>query len=205
MTTGNSDLKPRGSDLVHLDWLRSLQAPSWRGLNVLDLGCGSGFVCEEAIRNGAGLVCGLDFVKPEFFSSDSKWKFVTQDLDAQDWPRSLPGSSFDIILAFDILEHVASPYAFLKACASLMTPTSILVITTPNLGSWERVAKPDSWSGVTDEQHKVLFTRYSLNFLLSRVGISTVKMTAPMRSLAFLGPLQPHIGGQILCKAALKN
>lgn len=196
---------PRGSDLVHLEWLRNLDAPAWQGLTVLDLGCGSGFICEEAVDKGARLVCGLDFVKPEFFSLSSKWKFVAHDLDAPDWSQHLPARSFDVIMAFDILEHVASPYAFLKACSSLMSANSLLFITTPNVGSWERFLKPDSWSGVIDEQHKILFTRYSLNFLLSRVGLSSLKMTAPMRSLAFLGEFQPDIGGQILCKAALKK
>lgn len=199
----SADLNPRGSDIVHLDWLKKLGIVSWQGMDVLDLGCGSGFVCEEAIRNRAKAVCGLDFVTPEFFSPQSKWKFVSQDLDASDWYAKLPESKYDIILAFDILEHVASPYLFLKACAELMKKNSKLIITTPNLGSWERLANPNGWSGVTDEQHKVLFTRYSLSFLLSKVGLAVEQIAAPMRSLAFLGPIQPHIGGQILCKANL--
>lgn len=195
-------LEPRGSDFTHLQWLEDLRAPAWTGLNVLDLGCGSGFLCDEAMRHGAKSACGVDFVKPEFFSPQSSWTFVSQNLDDAEWYKNLSAKKYDLILAFDILEHVASPYLFLKACFSLMAESSQLIITTPNLASWERFLKPDSWSGVIDEQHKVLFSRYSLNFLLNRVSLSANTIEAPMRSLSFLGPFQPQIGGQILCKAS---
>ena len=58
--------------------------------------------------------------------------------------------------------------------------------------------------GSQDPQHKTLFHRYSLQFLLAKAGFESVSIQAPMRLLKFLGPIQPQIGGQIFCVAKKK-
>lgn len=188
------------SDLDHLKWLDRLGIRNFAGLSVLDLGCGSGFLCEKLKSGGAHRVVGVDLVKPSNASS-TDWEFLSADLDQSDWSCVLSQEPFDLIFAFDIIEHLQSPYLFLQNCLRLLSAEGQVVLTTPNVNSWERLSKPKTWSGARDEQHKTLFNRYSLSFVLERAGFELQQLSAPMRSLSFLGPLQPHIGGQILALA----
>lgn len=195
------------SDFDHIKWLNSLGINSFSGLRLLDLGCGSGFLCEKAMAEGAEAAVGVDIETPKNLEQGQKkenWSFLKVNLDEAQWERYLPlGARFDLVLAFDIIEHLKSPYEFLSSCKRVMAEDGQIILTTPNLDSWERFAHPLSWSGVNDPQHKTLFNLYSLKFLLSRSGFKTQLAKAPMRSLSFLGAMQPNIGGQILCNAKI--
>lgn len=194
-------MKPLSTDQDHLRWLSDLGLSSMKNLSLLDVGCGSGYICHHSMEQGAKTAVGIDIVRPKGLTDGSRWRFLNTDLNSETWATEFNGEKFDRILAFDILEHLDSPYLFLKNLRSLMTPEAHLVLTTPNLMSWERYARPQSWSGVRDEQHKTLFTRYSLKFILSKVGLETITLKAPLRSLGGLSPLTPQIGGQIICVA----
>lgn len=191
---------PWQSDLDHLNWLSLAKLDNFSGKQILDLGCGSGYVCQKAMEQGAQRVVGIDIIKPKLAES-GKFDFQIANLDASDWHESIQGD-FDLIFAFDILEHLASPFWFLSSCHQKLKANGILVLTTPNCLSWERFYKPNNWSGVQDPQHKTLFTKYSLKFMLEKSGFNQNSIKAPMRALGFLGPLQPQIGGQILVKAS---
>jgi 2-polyprenyl-3-methyl-5-hydroxy-6-metoxy-1,4-benzoquinol methylase len=192
-------IKPWQSDLDHLSWIEFANLGSFANKRILDLGCGSGFLCQKLIDEGASKAVGIDIVKPDLPESPS-WQFLQQNLDDSGW-HALIAEKFDLIFAFDIVEHLDSPFRFLKSCHQVLSEGGHLILTTPNLMSWERYYKPMDWSGAKDPQHKTLFTKYSLDFLLKRVGFSLSNIRAPMRSLSFLGKLQPQIGGQIFCIA----
>lgn len=205
--TLTQDPAPRISDAVHLEWLQDLGVSSFSGLRLLDLGCGSGFLARFAKEQGALVSVGVDIEKPRdgVFAANS-WHFVQANLDGEDWLKELPLQEFDMILAFDIIEHLRSPVAFLEQCQKLLGASGSLYLTTPNIQSLERHLKPDSWSGAFDPQHRILFSRYSLGFLLKKVGLHAAQMQAPMRSLRWLPRwLQPPVGGQLLVQAQVKS
>ena len=193
----------RASDQVHLEWLSQLGIKSFAGLRVLDVGCGSGFLARLALEQGALDSVGLDIEKPrEGFGPHAAWTFVQADLDRANWQVELLSKSFDLILAFDIIEHLRSPVAFLEQCRALLQSQGKLFLTTPNVQSLERILHPKTWSGAFDPQHRILFSPYSLKFLMARTGFRTLNLSAPMRLLRWLPfSLQPAIGGQLLLVA----
>jgi 2-polyprenyl-3-methyl-5-hydroxy-6-metoxy-1,4-benzoquinol methylase len=191
-------VNPKRSDIDHLKWLKLTNLDSFSGLRILDLGCGSGYICHLAMQRGAKFAVGIDVIEPEQRSQTGEsWQYLNLDLNRENWHENF-SDSFDLVLAFDIIEHLDSPYCFLRSCRQLLSSQGKLVLTTPNVQSWERMLKPQGWSGAQDPQHKVLFNRYSLDFLLRKAGFGTVSQSAPLRALSFLGKLQPQIGGQIL-------
>ena len=111
---------PKSSDLDHLSWLKDLGFHSMKDLRLLDVGCGTGYVCYEAMRQGAQMAVGLDIVKPAGVTESSKWQFINGDLNSDQWLSELKDKNFDLILAFDILEHLDSPYRFLKTLRECM-------------------------------------------------------------------------------------
>lgn len=207
-STHNSYSGARAPDLDHLGWLAEhgiIGESRWAGKSLLDLGCGSGFICAEAARNGARHVVGIDLKDPD--DAAQSWRFCSVDLESDHWHQDVPLAStgehkFDLIFAFDILEHLSSPVKFLSQCHALLAPNGKLILTTPNTASWERVLKGEHWSGATDPQHKILFSRYSLQFLLKRTGFKPLVLRAPVRKLAKLGIPTPQVGAQIFCVAS---
>jgi 2-polyprenyl-3-methyl-5-hydroxy-6-metoxy-1,4-benzoquinol methylase len=196
----NSPTLARGSDLDHLAWLKQSGIDSFAGLRILDLGCGSGYLCHYAAASGASLAVGIDVVKPDLPAGGGAtgWHFVHLDLNLVTWDEQFT-TKFDLILAHDILENMDSPYHFLRSIHRLLAAGGHFALTTPNAMSWERYRRPDSWSGVADPQHKTLFTKYTLSVLLRRAGFRIISLRAPLRRLSFLGSLQPQIGGQTMC------
>jgi 2-polyprenyl-3-methyl-5-hydroxy-6-metoxy-1,4-benzoquinol methylase len=191
---------PRPSDLDHLHWLSSKVNKSWQSSRVVDLGCGSGYLCEWLKEQGATEVVGIDLEKPPTLGEPFKWTFAQVDLERRwdsDLRTMLKGADADYIFAFDIIEHLSSPWDFLSSCKNLLRQGGTLVLTTPNINSWERLLKPDTWSGARDLQHKILFAKYSLAFALAKVGFAVETLEAPLRSAKGLASLLPDIGGQL--------
>ncbi len=191
------------SDLVHLDWLRSLGVEDVQGLNILDLGCGSGYLCNKFKSDGARNIVGVDIERPvDFVFDDEKLQFLQLDLNAPDWAGHLTSKSdfqkFDLILAFDIVEHLNAPSDFLKNINSLLADSGQLVLTTPNTNSWECLCFPKNWSGAKDPDHLTLFNTYSLSFILERTGFEIRKIQARINKLGPFAPLIPNWGGQLL-------
>jgi 2-polyprenyl-3-methyl-5-hydroxy-6-metoxy-1,4-benzoquinol methylase len=189
-----------GSDIDHLRWLSRAgwSQATLAGRSVLDLGCGSGEICQWAQRAGAARVTGVDLVAPR---QSVSWTWRPVDLSVSNWSEEIEGEQ-DIVFAFDILEHVPAPGIFLRECAKTMRSGARLVLTTPNVNSWERLLRPKTWSATIDPQHELLFTRWSLGFLLERCGFEVLISWAPVRSLEFLpNALHPWIGAQIFMLA----
>ncbi len=196
-------IKPRPSDIVHEQWLRTLDFQGFTGVRLLDLGCGSGYFPQLAARQGARNAAGVDMVPPPDVHANSLWEFYQVDLDGTQWPGELKHSRFDLIFAFDIIEHLKSPVLFLEQCHQLLAPEGQLYMTTPNIQSLERFRNPKGWSGAHDPQHRILFSKYSLAFLLARTQFKVQTLKAPLQSLSFLPPmLQWDLGGQLLVKAS---
>jgi SAM-dependent methyltransferase len=56
------------------------------------------------------------------------------DVSSQDLP--FEPSSFDLVIASEVLEHLLNPERFLKGCARILKPEGRIICTTPNLASW---------------------------------------------------------------------
>ena len=66
---------------------------------------------------------------------EGKHRFVAQDFDQADFARRLGVASFDLVVAVEVIAHVASPINFLRNIATLLSPEGVAVITTPNVDS----------------------------------------------------------------------
>jgi len=197
-------VEARASDREHIGWVTRMVPLGFQGTRVIDLGCGSGYLCAYARYRGAQSVVGIDLADPTIDpDGEYTWSHLRLDLDANDWHENLSvhGSVLDRVFAFDILEHLRSPVQFLEKCRSLLSEQGYLVLSTPNVLSWERFLHPLTWSGARDPEHKVLFSSYSLRFLLERLGFEVITMKAPLRSLRWLEGKGPQIGAQLLCTA----
>lgn len=109
-------------------------AKALEGLRVLDIGCGGGLVSEPLARQGAD-VLGADAAETnvEVARIHARQSGVAVDYratTAEDLAAA--GETFDVVLALEIVEHVADVEAFLAACAAMVRPGGLLVIATIN-------------------------------------------------------------------------
>jgi 2-polyprenyl-6-hydroxyphenyl methylase / 3-demethylubiquinone-9 3-methyltransferase len=104
------------------------------GLRILDIGCGAGILSEPLARLGAQVV-GAD---------PSQANIAAAKLHAEQGPLSIDyrataaaaladaGERFDIVLAMEVVEHVADLRLFLRRCAEMVKPGGIMVVATIN-------------------------------------------------------------------------
>src|ERR1700742_4234057 len=109
-------------------------------LRILDIGCGAGLLCEPLTRLGAQVI-GVDpsasniaaaklHADRGHLSIDYRCTTV-EEMDVRE--------RFDIVLAMEVVEHVADVLMFLDRCAAMLKPGGMMVLSTLNR-NWKSFA-----------------------------------------------------------------
>ncbi|NWG46810.1 MAG: bifunctional 2-polyprenyl-6-hydroxyphenol methylase/3-demethylubiquinol 3-O-methyltransferase UbiG [Alphaproteobacteria bacterium] len=104
------------------------------GLGLLDIGCGGGLIAEPMARLGAA-VTGLDASSVNVGIARTHAEAGGLSIDYRAGTAealAASGAQFDIVLALEIVEHVADLGLFLESVAELVTPGGLLVLSTIN-------------------------------------------------------------------------
>lgn len=109
------------------------EAP-FAGLSLLEVGCGGGLLTEPMRRLGAE-VTGIDPAPRNIgvaraHAEQAGLKITYLPCAAEDLVAS--GASFDVVLAMEVVEHVADVDAFILDCARLVKPGGLLFLATLN-------------------------------------------------------------------------
>lgn len=109
-------------------------ARPFEGLTILDIGCGGGLVAEPMARLGAR-VTGADAAAGNI--TVARLHAETQGLEI-DYRATTSealageGQSYDVVMALEIVEHVADPANFIATCRDLVRPGGLLIQSTLN-------------------------------------------------------------------------
>ena len=122
-------------DRVAAHWARdALNGEPLQGLSLLDIGCGGGLLSEPMCRLGA-TVTGVDASDRNI--ATASLHAARQDLTIdyrQGTAEALAesGAQFDVVLALEIVEHVADVDLFLRSCGRMVKPGGLLFLSTLN-------------------------------------------------------------------------
>jgi len=142
------------------------------GPRLLDVGCGTGFFIEAALDVGfdpAGIE--LSSVAIGLAEQSVRTRITHGDVNtllATD-PRR-----FDVVTAFDIIEHTFDPAAFLDDVGRLLAPGGLLALSTPDTGHWLRPMMRSRWPMLQPHQHTFLFSKPAMRALLVDHGYERV-------------------------------
>ena len=109
-------------------------ARSLEGLTILDVGCGGGVLSEPLARLGAK-VTGLDPAPTNISVARLHAERAGVPVDFRNETVEAVvarGETFDMVLAMEVVEHVADVQAFVNACAQAVKPGGCLVMATLN-------------------------------------------------------------------------
>lgn len=132
------DLKEKtGENHIRHPWetsrllaLRRILSPHLRdGINVLDVGCGDGYVATRLFRDVKN--CRIQAVDTSL--TDSQIQKLASAGCGVTFGRELPGDRvFDLILLLDVIEHVEDDHAFLwDLVENRLAPDGLVLITAP--------------------------------------------------------------------------
>ncbi|WP_182085182.1 bifunctional 2-polyprenyl-6-hydroxyphenol methylase/3-demethylubiquinol 3-O-methyltransferase UbiG [Aureimonas sp. ME7] len=112
--------------------LRSLTP--FQGLRMLDIGCGGGLIAEPLARLGAE-VMGADAsaTNIEVARLHAEQSGLSIDYRAETAEAlESAGERFDVVLALEVVEHVADVDLFLRSAARMVKPGGLLFVATIN-------------------------------------------------------------------------
>lgn len=104
------------------------------GLRILDIGCGAGVLCEPLAQLGATVI-GAD---PGPAILEVARRHARETGVAIDYRCATAetlaetGEAFDLVLALEVIEHVADASLFIACCAKLTAPGGLMILSTLN-------------------------------------------------------------------------
>jgi len=104
------------------------------GLRILDIGCGGGILSEPLARLGAAVV-GADPAEANIAAARLHAAEAGVSVDYRATTAEAladAGERFDIVLAMEVVEHVADVSLFIKRCAEMVKPDGLMVAATIN-------------------------------------------------------------------------
>ena len=139
----------------------------------LDLGCSAGYILQAAVREGFEAY-GLD-IEPESirYAREELWleKAAVGQLSDQKYPDSF----FDIITAYDVVEHVPNLNLFISEISRVLKPNGLIEIGTPDIGHWRVPSELSRWKEIKPSEHLYYFTESTLGELLLKHGLRIIK------------------------------
>ncbi len=143
--------------------------------SLIDVGAAYGTFCEEIKQ--AGLFRKVYALEP---TPDLASTCRSRGLDTFETPiEDLSDSKFfDVVTAFEVLEHLYAPNKFISRCRRLLRPNGLLILTCPNVLGFD-VTTLGLQSGTFDHEHVNYFHPDSLSSLMESCSFRVLAVETP--------------------------
>ena len=150
--------------------LHNLAKRGLTGGNLLEIGCGYGYLLDEA-RSFFGRRVGTDF-SPE--GADIA-RATGAEVFVGGVEKVPSEAKFNCVIGTQLIEHVYKPLSFLKRLVSHTKPGGHIVLATPDIGGVLRKAMGQGWPSFKVPEHVLYFDYQTLTLLMFRAGLSDVR------------------------------
>jgi SAM-dependent methyltransferase len=146
---------------------------------LLELGCAYGFFLKEAARHFE--VAGIELAKEAAAHGRRAGLNVWSGSADETTLREI--GHVDVIVLFDVIEHLAEPRETLALCGRYLNPGGIIVITTGDFGSIVARIAGARWRLMTPPQHLWFFTQESMRLISASLGLSLAHLDHPWKTV----------------------
>lgn len=159
---------------------------------ILEVGAAFGWFCEE-IQN-LKIFQKIIAVEPTpgLAATCRKKGFLTIQKPIENVELDGP---VDVVVSFEVIEHLFSPSDFIRHCNRLLKPKGLLILSCPNLMGFD-VGLLGLKSGTFDHEHMNYFHPDSLKTLVERFGFEVISIETP-------GKLDVDIVGKAIAEGRL--
>lgn len=115
--------------------------PLVKGKRVLDLGSGEGFG-SAILADGAASVVGIDIAEDavEHAILNYQGGVLSFKVASATDLSAFPDDSFDVVVSFEVIEHVAEQDEVLKEIARVLTDEGLLIMSSPDRAAYQRAS-----------------------------------------------------------------
>ena len=148
--------------------MRNLQKRGLTGGDLLEIGCGYGFLLDEArgfFRSRTGLEMSHEAAAIAKQRADRVYEGGLEQLPSD--------ARFDCIIATHVIEHVYDPLSFLKNVAN--HAAGKIVIATPDMNSPLRKLMGRRWPSFKIPEHILYVDAKTLSALMEKAGLKNVR------------------------------
>jgi 2-polyprenyl-3-methyl-5-hydroxy-6-metoxy-1,4-benzoquinol methylase len=150
--------------------LNNLYRRGLAGGDLLEIGCGFGYLLDEA-RAYFDRRVGTDFSAEAAATA----RATGAEVFIGGIEQISCGSKFDFVLAIQVIEHIYEPLSFVEQLASHIKPGGHIVLATPDIGGVLRKTMGRRWPSFKIPEHVLYFDFRTLSMLMCRAGVRDVR------------------------------
>ena len=148
---------------------------------LLDIGCSCGYFMQVAAAAGFE-VEGLEFSSAAIAAADAS---VRPRIRCTSVDAFNGNGSYDLITAFDLIEHVPTPKDFLRKVRHLLAPGGCLAMTTPDGGHFLRYLMQSRWPMLQPMQHLTIFSHKAMRWALEETGFGDIRFEPATKTVSY--------------------
>lgn len=168
--------------------------------HLLEIGCGNGFLLEEALSQGYKDVTGIEPSRDaiNLARPDIQPKIICDMMR----PGVLPQDTFNAICLFQTFDHVSEPNALLEECLKALKPGGVVLCLNHNVEAISsRILREKS--PIIDIEHTYLYSPGTIKQLFEKNGYKVLEVgpawnTIRLYSLLRLFPLPRGLKQKVL-------
>jgi len=160
------------------------------GARLLEVGCGYGHFLAAA-RDRGYTVAGVELSRSAAAHAGGRLGLDVRQGQLAD--AQLTGG-FHVIAAWDTLEHVPDPVAFLRTARGLLAPDGVLAFSTPYFSSLPARLLRERWWTLKPAEHIWHFSPAHHRLVFARAGLAVTRIVRNPLSPANLGRLDSLVG-----------
>jgi len=150
--------------------LRNLAGRGLTGGDLLEIGCGYGYLLDEA---------HLFFPRRVGTEFSAQAAEIARATGAEVFVGGIeqvpPDARFDCVIATHVIEHVYEPLSFIKQLAKHTKPGRHIILATPDMGGVLRKVMGRGWPSFKAPEHVLYFDYRTLSSVMNRAGLSDTR------------------------------